>query len=909
MRFQERIQQLSRAYEVFKEETTLAHRQHMHDHMEEQRVSRASLEQLVLKTGRSLRVESEGKRDIHSIIRMGKQRSTGADLVIPDLVARRSIIQWLDLGDMTGEFRRALKKRAPHTALWILENDAFQRWVSSSKDHSQSSRLLWIHGLPGTGKTVMSSTVIEHLQGRMDYEAIETRRVAYFYCGSQDQAHRTAFNICASALAQLVPHLDKVSSHLFDVHQVAMRHGRSKVSEDDEIFDAFKHLVATFPSTFLVIDALDECSEASDILSWLENILQSVHSFHVVVFSRDTSPIRESLGTHTSVRIDAASLNDDIKTYLASAIDCLPCEEEDLREFVLSTLSKRSEGMFLLANLSTAALQSATSQKDMLAILDTIPAGLTQIYTLILKRLAAESEARRCLASKVLRLLCFSKQMMTWPEMRRALSWNEAEQSFERDNEPFKKTVSELCFPLVEYLSDNDTFRLAHLTVQEFLCRGVPEPTSSQGLAPLFVKEADAQMELAAITLASVADAQVSRRCDVDLETSPLLAYATKNWCYHFCQSPWDENLGNRFLEFMACSERRCTWILRWLLLEERTFALQQIVKIQRLVQERLTKCGREHVSVIVLLKDTQRALFHLDKILVNTPSPSSLRNGVRRSISNFERLMCVRDLAREYKLAGGVEEGVKMFESALREADTFGEDVTPGSCWLLNSLGILYDQQGRTEASRMTQLRALKIQETWLPENSLDIALTRNELGRIARHLGRFDDAESLHRKALTTLEKSSLAGDLQVVWTKNALARAVLKQNRPDEALVLHQQALATERDRLGNDHPHTLWTLSDIARCYKAQGNLKSAITFQCDLVERSQRTLGPDCLDTLWAKNSLGRFYELHGELEKAHGLHDDALRGQTVQLGSGHPHTVWSRQALAGLDKRIKNRDD
>ena len=63
MHFQERIQQLSRAHEVFKEETTLAHRQHMHDHVEEQRVSRSSLEQLALKTERSLRVESEGKRD------------------------------------------------------------------------------------------------------------------------------------------------------------------------------------------------------------------------------------------------------------------------------------------------------------------------------------------------------------------------------------------------------------------------------------------------------------------------------------------------------------------------------------------------------------------------------------------------------------------------------------------------------------------------------------------------------------------------------------------------------------------------------------------------------------------------------------------------------------------------------
>lgn len=811
---------------------------------------------------------------------------------------------------MRADFRRASKNRASGTALWILQNDSFQRWLQSSNDFPQDSSLLWINGLPGTGKTVMSSTIIEYLRQKKCHWTTKTCGVAYFYCGSIEKTHRTAFNICASALSQLVPQVEELPRHLLDAHRVATCLGRSKVSEDDEVFHIFERVVATLPSTFLVIDSLDECTDISHILSWLENVRQSVRSFHVVCFSRDVMSIRESLGHHWSIRMDAASLKDDIDTYLTSAVNTLPCEEDSFKGLVFNTLSERSNGMFLLANLSIATLRSATSKGDMLVSLDKIPAGVAQMYELILERLGAESEARQCLARRVLYLLCFSAQVMTWPELRHALSWNEIEQDFQQHREPFKKVVCELCFPLIEYHGETDTFCLAHLSVQEFLCKGFPESATSQGIAHFFVAEADVRRELASITLACVADVQVSRRFDVNLDSCPLLAYATKNWCNYLCLSPWDDNIRERYLEFVACPERRSTWILRWLLLEERAFSLQQVVKVQKLLQQRAAECGWESISVIKLLSDTQRALFHLDKTLASSSSSSSsflsLESGHQRYISNFERLMCIRDLAREYRMAGGVEHGVKMFESALKEAELLGEDVRPGSCWLLNSLGIFYDQQGRTGMARVTQLRALKIQESWLPEGHLDTVLTINELGRVARHIGHFDEAELLHRRALTILEELFLDGNLQVAWTKNALARALLKQGRSDEALVLHQQALATERDRLGEDHPHTLWTLSDIARCYCAQGNFESAITSQRNLVERSQKTLGSDCLDTLWAKNSLGNLYELCNHLVEARELHAEALRGQKAQLGNDHLHTLWSLQALARLDKKIKD---
>ena len=812
---------------------------------------------------------------------------------------------WLDQGDWSEAFRRALKKRTLGTGLWLLRDPLFQSWTQSSNDSCQDSRLLWIYGLPGAGKTVLSSTLIEHLQSGKVPAKTEDCKVAYFYGSSIQQTHRTAFNICASALSQLLVQIKEVPGPLLEGHQIAKHHGRSKICEADEVFNIFKQIVAALPAVFLVIDSLDECTDLMSIVSWLEDAVQSALSLHVVCLSRDTMSIRKSLQHHPTIRMDAASMKGDIDAYLALAINTLPSIEYSFRSLILNTLSDRAEGMFLLASLSIEILRSAINQEDMHKMLNAIPGGVNEMYMLILERLSAESETRRCLASRVLRLLCFSAQAMTWPELRYALSWNENEQCFRRDREPFRETVCELCSPLIEYQSETDTFRLAHLSLHEFLCKGYPQMLSSYDLAQFFVAEAEAQRELASISLACVANVEVSFRYNIDLDSCPLLPHATKYWCNYLCQSPLDENLRKRYFDFVACPERRSIWILRWLLSEERAFALQQVVKVQKLLQERIIEHNQKQISVITLLNDTQRALFHLDKIIAS----SSLAAGHHRFISNFERLMCIRDLAREYTMASEIEHGVDMFESALREADILGEDIAPDSCWLLNSLGILYDQQGRTELARTMQHKALRIQEYWLPEGHLDIVLTINELGRVARHMGQFDEAEALHRRALSILEGLFPNGDLQIVWTKNALGRALLKQNRPAEALLLHQQAFATECDRLGKDHPHTLWTLSDIARCHCARGDVESAINTQRELVDRSESNVGVNNPDTLWAKNSLGNFYELLGRLDEARTLHSEALRGQIVQLGSDHPHTQWSRQALARLDELINRQTE
>ena len=806
-------------------------------------------------------------------------------------------MSWLGQIDCSVSLRRASKKRSPDTGLWLFEEPLFRSWIQGS-ENAQNSRMLWLYGAPGVGKTVLSATVIVYIQQQRRSVGPKDPMVAYYYGDSTDRYNSAAFSICISLLSQLVERLPDIPSVILERYRNAKCHGRLRISEGDEVFDLFREVVTALPPTFLIIDGLDECSGISDIMSWLQDALRSIPLLHLMCSSRDTPAVRKHLGQQPSIRMNACLTKQDIDKYLLSAVSTLQFEQTDLKKHIFETLSRKAEGMFLFADLSVQTLRSAINIDDALSILATVPTKINEMYGLILKRLSMESYVRQSLARRVFRLLCASARPITWPELRYALSWDAGLQVFRKSREPFKDTIAQLCCPLVEYQIETDTFLLAHFSFYEYLC-GCPTPClSAQDTATFVVQESQAQHELAQITLACLMDYSVLESASLDTDLYPLVSYAIKYWCHHLSQSPFDQQLYARYLAFMACPQRRSTWILQWLLLEDCSFPLQQVVKLHKSIQKWAAKGGAERRSMREILGDIQAALFRLDAIQ-STSQTGGATVGTR-TISNFERLVCVRDLAREYTMAGELDTGIAMFELARQKAESPDRSIPLQSCWLLNSLGILYDQQGKTDLAEEVQRRALGIQEKLLPPRHLDIVLTINELGRIARHLEQYQESEALHRKALIVLEQMFSEEDLHITWTKSALGRSLLKQGRPEKAMVLHQQVLAIETSRLGRDHPHTLWTLSDIARCHCAQNRIEDAIIAQQEVVERSRETLGADNPDTLWVMNSLGILHELLGHSGTARTLHTRALEGQMRILGTDHAHTKWSKLRLNNM---------
>ena len=811
---------------------------------------------------------------------------------------------WLGHYKSHEAYYRAARKRLSGTCLWIFEEPCFQDWTRSSAQHAKS-RLLWIRGAPGAGKTVLSTAVVDSMNDRDSGIYACDTLVTSYYGDSTKGFGGTAFNVCSSIISQITSKLPRIPKILLETYRMARCHGRPRISEEDNVYQLFQGMLGALTNVCIIIDALDEYEEVKEIAEWLETSMRSAPQLRVAYFSRDTASVRNVLDKAPYINVDERAIRADVERYIATGIETLSYANTNLKQYVLGTLSHKASGVFLYADLSVQTLRSACHEEDLLRLLHATPHGLYDIYDLIMSRVDEETPVRKKLAHRALILLCTAIRPMTWSEMRFALSWDPMTRQFHSKKEPFKETVFELCCPLIEHVAEGDTFQLVHFSVHEYLRRLPTEIGSNSRRKEPLVAESDAHAWLASMTLSYLAEQKLDCMMDTNAPVHGFSAYAALHWSKHLLRSEFSEDLYATYSMFMDNTQARCRWILQWLIVQEWSYPLQEMTRLLQLVQDWVAQEISSRRSLVPILKDIQTTLIALDENQIMNEKPSS-ESHPKRTISNFERLICLRDLAREYTRADGLEDGIGVFERAIADMESSINGLGSRSGWLLNSLGILYDQQGKTQKAMETQYKALSIQEKTSSPTNLDLVITINELGRVSRHLDRFEDAESFHRKALETLQQTLPEDDLHITWTKSALGRALLKQDRPSEAIQLHEQVWHVEIKRLGRDHPHTLWTLSDIARCYSAQGNTAKAITAQEEVLESSKERLGPQNTDTLWAMNSLGLLYETCGDKDTARSLHSAALEGQKRTLGTSHTHTRWSQEALCRLDGRPPN---
>ncbi|KAF7863788.1 hypothetical protein EAF04_006753 [Stromatinia cepivora] len=806
-----------------------------------------------------------------------------------DADIRTQVMTWLYPGEYYESLHQACAKRSANTGQWLLTDTSFQNWLNGLSDP-----ILWCYGSPGCGKTILSATAIQHLQNY--YGTIPT---VYFHCSSTDKLKQSQESIYISLLGQITAQATSIPRTLISAYLFAERYGRCRISVADRIPELLAEVLRALPALNIVIDGLDEC-ECEDmlgILRLLTEISRDRNSVRLLFFSRDILPVRKELGMLPSIHINTNAVQSDIEQYLREAIETLPCTESHLKQYVYNVLSQKAAGMFLFARLGMETLQATFSTQDMLASLDRLPTGLYNVYGQILERLATKPHANQSLARRIFHWVCRTSRPLNWLELQCALSWDEERMIFDGNAAPSRDSVLEVCCPLVEYRSESDTFHLGHLSVYEYLHDRSNFILLSPQAAGFLLEEKYSHLGLAQVTLTYLSKSGIAESINLNSQQYPLAKYATENWCYHLSLSVYDVKLHRQYEKFVASETRRSAWITRSLLSEDLPFPMHRIAKLQRLVQTWTNQSGTLGKQSAEDLMDIQKALFRLDDFI-----QSQRRGGPGNIniISNFERSMIIRDLARLYTMSGQIDMGVRVFEEEITK--TGGTNSGKASkTWLLNSLGILYDQQGRFRLAEAIQRQALAVQLRFLPHDHLDIIITINELGRVCRHLQKHSEAESLHLRALRTLEPLFPPTDHHIIWTQNALARCYRSPHRtpclPHKALALHTLAYNSMVRTLGPLHPHAIWTLSDTARCLAQLGRMDEAFEVRQRVLEQRIQVHGRMHADTLWAMNSLALCFEGRGEMAEAATWHTQAYEGQVNLFGDQHPHAKWSLQAL------------
>ena len=257
---------------------------------------------------------------------------------------RKKVLNFFNRTSPKENHAMSLKLRHEGTGLWLLKEPRFAEWLRNYDSH------IWLYGIPGAGKTVLASLVIEQvLQHCNPSEAI-----AYFYCDYKDAAKQDPCNILASLASQIAVQHEK-AYHILEQEHKTVRPGTNNVEhlKPDVLSRLLSSQLALFDYTTIIIDGLDECGDnTANVLDHLVLLAQEHKlSLRLAILSRDEHIIRQRLTEMDCQSISIAATSTDIRLYAASEIEQrvrsarLLVENASTKERILQGLIDKAQGM------------------------------------------------------------------------------------------------------------------------------------------------------------------------------------------------------------------------------------------------------------------------------------------------------------------------------------------------------------------------------------------------------------------------------------------------------------------------------------------------------------------------------------------------------------------------------------
>ena len=250
-------------------------------------------------------------------------------------------LNWLTSMDHASQQADFVSRRQEGTGQWLLESAEFRRWMEGDK------QMLFCPGIPGAGKTILTSIVIDHLCARFRNDGAVG--IAYLYCEFRQKDQQSPKDLVAGLLRQLAegrPCLPLNLTSLFSSHK--RQNTRPSLGE---LSRSLRSIAATYSKVFIIVDALDECQEANGCRARLLSELISLREkcgANIFATSRFTPEIARHFKGDMTLEIRAH--DQDVRRYLDSHKAYLPCFVQrrlDMREEIKTAIVDAVDGMYV----------------------------------------------------------------------------------------------------------------------------------------------------------------------------------------------------------------------------------------------------------------------------------------------------------------------------------------------------------------------------------------------------------------------------------------------------------------------------------------------------------------------------------------------------------------------------------
>ncbi|EXJ84684.1 hypothetical protein A1O3_05354 [Capronia epimyces CBS 606.96] len=386
-------------------------------------------------------------------------------------------LAWLNVHqeDQDDELHRLLNRRQSGTCHWVFRHPKFISW----KDDTRADRVLWMNGIPGAGKTILCSYIIEKLQ----HESQTT--TAYVICNSYTQGKNIVSENLRSLAAQLLRANRDLVPHAFDNYA-----NKSLPPSITHVKKLILDLLNIIQETRIFIDGLDEYS-ISQQRSMLTEILPfakvSGGECKIIISSRNVPDISNKLKNRPliSLRDEYSGVEGDIQNYLNEKLQELrerfEGKDRETKD-ILDLVTLKADGMFLWVRLILKELESCYSMAELRKTAEELPKGIEEAYGRVLRRVTEEMNPKDyAKAIRILEWLACSCRLMKMCEVQDGIVFD-ADNLVLDDETKLSPDVLDICKPLIEE-GPNKTIDFVHYSAKEYILDRVSGPLLQEARA------------------------------------------------------------------------------------------------------------------------------------------------------------------------------------------------------------------------------------------------------------------------------------------------------------------------------------------------------------------------------------------------------------------------------------------
>jgi hypothetical protein len=258
------------------------------------------------------------------------------------LQKRNSILSALPSVDYLGKYSKFLNRRHPGTNIWLFSTAKYMSWKAAP-----ASDCLCCYGIPGSGKSVLASSVVEALKAS---KQSDSSIVCQYYCDYADVASLDPYCLMGSLLKQVLQYISLDS--FTDDFLCPFQEGKALPSPDI-VSEFLIQTLRGFRAVYFILDGIDEMSQENQptVLALIETLLRQHPNLKLFVTSRiEEYWIRKALEPYGTVRLSHACIRDDVALFvedcLTKAVGSGPIKDnEKLKDDVLEALLLGANGM------------------------------------------------------------------------------------------------------------------------------------------------------------------------------------------------------------------------------------------------------------------------------------------------------------------------------------------------------------------------------------------------------------------------------------------------------------------------------------------------------------------------------------------------------------------------------------